>query len=76
MLLQELNLKIGEQAICSAGKPRKSSIIVACIKDFDTATYEGDVTNNPYNFVRVTASANGAFAAHWVSAEWVKIPRK
>jgi len=73
MILQELNLTVGQKAICTAGYPHKGTIVVKCIKDFNSASNFDDIINNPYNYIVVVDNGRfGALTSHFISASWNK----
>lgn len=81
MTIQELNLKVGEKASCTAGYPSKGTVVVECIKDFGNPTVWNaqwdDIINNPYDYVKIVDNGlHGALTSHWISGSWNKITSK
>lgn len=73
-IIQALGLEVGERATCTAGYPHKGTIIVECIKDFDTATGPSEIVNNPYDYIKIVDRGRfGALTSHFISASWKKI---
>lgn len=69
--LQQLDLTVGERAKCSAGYPTKGTIIIECIKDFDTAPNSDDIINNPYTYITLVDTGRfGALTSHFISSAW------
>jgi hypothetical protein len=69
---QSLNLEVGERASCEAGFPRKSLVVVECIKDFDTAINNDYLVNNHGEFVKVVHyGIIGISTSHLISYNWV-----
>ena len=71
--LQDLQLETGERAKCIAGYPHKGTLIIECIKDFDTAPNPSHIIDNVYQYVKVIDGGKyGALTSHWVSSSWTK----
>jgi hypothetical protein len=71
MILQELQMEVGERAKCIAGYPHKSTLIIQCIKDFDSAPDSDHIINNVYQYVKVIDGGKyGALTSHWISSNW------
>jgi hypothetical protein len=69
--IQDLQMEIGERAICKAGYPHKSTLVVECIKDFDSAPNQDDIVNNPFTYVKIVDGGKyGALTSHWISSNW------
>jgi hypothetical protein len=74
MILQQLDLSVGERAICYAGYPHKSKLVVECSKDFDTAKTSDDIINNPHKFLNVIENGLiGISTSHVISASWERL---
>ena len=71
MILQELQMEVGERAKCVAGYPHKSTLIIECIKDFDSAPNDDHIIDNVYQYVKVIDGGQyGALTSHWISSKW------
>ena len=67
---QDLKLKVDEMAQCNAGYPKKSLLIVKCIKDFDNKT----TVDNPRDYIKfVDTGKYGILTSHWISSDWKKV---
>ena len=74
MTIQELNLKIGEKARCTAGYPHKGTITVECIKNFSDAERSIDIVDNPFTYIKVIDNGRfGALTSHFISINWNKM---
>lgn len=74
MLIQELNLEIGQKARCTAGYPKPCTIVVQCVKNFSDAKNSTEIVDNPYDYIKVID--NGRFVAltsHYISCNWYKV---
>lgn len=76
--LQELDLEIGERATCTAGYPHKGTIVIECIKDFNSPKMFSkewdDIINNPYSYIRIIDRGKyGALTSHYISSNWKKL---
>ena len=76
--LQDLDLEIGERAMCAAGYPYKGTVIVECIKDFcspELWSKEWDnIINNPFNYIKVIDGGQfGILTSHFISSSWIKL---
>lgn len=71
---QELNLKVGAKATCSAG-PRQGVVIVECIKDFNySVDNAATIIDNASSFVKVIdGGLFGILTSHYISKNWIKI---
>lgn len=70
-VLQALDLVKGERATCTAGYPHKGTVIVECIKDFDTASNSDDIVNNVRTYVKIVDRGQfGLLTSHMISANW------
>jgi hypothetical protein len=69
-IIQDLNLSVGERAICTAGYPSKSTVIIECIKDFDTAKNSDEIVNNPHDFIKVVNKGKFGLTSHIISSNW------
>ena len=73
-LFQHLDLLKGEKAQCIAGCPKKSLVIVECIKDFSTEKNTNKIINNANSFVKVIHyGIIGLATSHLISSNWNKI---
>jgi len=73
MTLQELELEVGERAKCVAGYPHKGTLIIECIKDFDSAPNSDHIINNERVYVKIIDGGKyGAMTSHWISSQWTK----
>lgn len=69
---QELNLSIGERASNRSAYPRKSLVVVECIKDFNSAPDSDHVINNASSYVKVIHyGLIGLSTSHLISSSWV-----
>ncbi len=69
---QSLNLEIGERASCEAGYPKKSLVVVECIKDFSEAKNLDEIINNASMFVKVVHHGLiGLATSHLITNGWV-----
>jgi hypothetical protein len=74
MLLEELNLSIGERAKCKAGYPRKSTVIVECKNDFSEAQdYDHIINNSSYYIKTVDGGEYGLLTSHLISSKWGRL---
>lgn len=78
MSLQELDLEIGERAMCEAGYPHKGRIVVECIKDFNSPEIWSrewdDIVNNPWTYIKVIDGGQfGVLTSHFISSHWIKM---
>jgi hypothetical protein len=73
-IFQDLQLEVGQRAICTAGYPHKGTVVVECIKDFCEAADTSDIVNSPYKYIKVYNSGKyGLLTSHLISCNWVKI---
>lgn len=73
-IIQDLNLKVGQKARCTAGYPKQSTIVVECIQDFSTAKNSDEIVNNPYDYIKVIDNGRfGALTSHFISSNWNKV---
>jgi hypothetical protein len=73
-IIQDLKLKVGQKARCTAGYPHSGTITVVCIKDFSEARNPDDIVNNPFNYIKVIDNGRfGALTSHFISSNWNKI---
>lgn len=69
---QSLNLEVGDRASCEAGYPKKSLVVVECIKDFSEAKSRDEIINNSRNFVKVVHyGLIGLATSHLITNSWV-----
>ncbi len=74
MLIQQLELKIGERAVCYAGYPHKSKLVVECKKDFSEAKNSDDIVNDPHGYLNIIERGmTGISTSHVISANWEKL---
>lgn len=73
-IIQNLNLKVGQKATCTAGYPHSGTITVQCIKDFSEAKESDDIVNNPNTYIKVVDQGRfGALTSHYISSNWYKM---
>lgn len=71
VIIQDLNLKEGETATCTAGYPHKGTVHVRCIKDFDKAKDKDEIVNNPHRYVNIISVGRfGLLTSHLISSNW------
>jgi len=69
---QLLGLKIGERASSEAGYPKKSLVVVECIKDFSESKSNDYILDNHKEFVKVIHYGMiGVSTSHLCSFSWV-----
>lgn len=68
MILQELNLVVGDNARCVAGYPHKQMVVVECIKDFSEAKNSDDIINNTSQFIKTVQGC--LLTSHCISSNW------
>ncbi len=69
---QSLNLTVGERASCEAGYPKKSLVVVECIKDFIEAKNSDEIINNSGTFVKIVHyGLIGLATSHLITCGWV-----
>lgn len=69
---QQLNLSVGERASNDNTYPKKSLVVVECIKDFADAPSSEYIINNPKEFVKVVHHGMiGLSTSHLISSSWV-----
>jgi hypothetical protein len=74
MIIQELNLQVGQKARCTAGYPKLGTIVVQCIKNFSEAKNATDIVDNPYDYIKVIDNGRfGALTSHFISCNWNKV---
>lgn len=72
MDFQDLKLEVGQLANCSAGYPKKSRVVVKCIKPFSEASNRDYIINNAREFVEVTYyGLIGLSTSHICSSNWI-----
>ena len=67
VLIQDLNLKVGEREPYGC-HPRKLTVIVECIKDFNEDGYA--IVDNCRNYVKEVYGS--IFTSHLISSNWIK----
>jgi hypothetical protein len=71
-IFQDLNLSVGERASCEAGYPKKSLVVVECVKDFSEANNSDEIINNANSFVKIIHNGLiGLSTSHLISCGWV-----
>lgn len=69
--IQDLKLKVGQKARCTAGYPHSGTITVECIKNFSDAKNSDDIVNNPYDYIKIVDNGRyGALTSHFISSNW------
>lgn len=70
-IIQDLKLKVGQKARCTAGYPHPGTITVECIKNFSDAKNSDDIVNNPYDYIKIVDNGRyGALTSHFISSNW------
>lgn len=77
-MLQALDLKIGQRAICTAGYPHKCTIVIECIKDFGNPPFFSpawdNIIDNYSEYLRIIDQGQfGVLTSHFISANWLSI---
>lgn len=73
-ILQDLKLKVGQKATCTAGYPHSGTIVVQCIKDFSEAKKSINIIDNPLDYIKVIDNGRfGALTSHYISCNWNKV---
>lgn len=73
MLFQYLKLEKGQKARCTAGYPKKVTVIVECIKDFSSAKEDLYIVDNATEFVKIVNAGRfnmGLLTSHLISSSW------
>lgn len=69
---QDLNLKVSERASCYAGYPKKSLVVIECIRDFSEIKNEDYILNNSSSFVKtIHYGLIGLSTSHLMSCNWI-----